>query len=291
MKTFLSVLLIGLLGFLGCSGSNDGTSTFTGGAIPVAPFGIIDTLDPIYEWTPVPWATQYRLLVQDANETAVIEEWYTTDESGCTSEEVLCKVNPGIVTIGENTWKVQACANQVCGLWSEPLNYNVNPTPVSTGDRFIDNGDGTVTDTATGLIWLRKADWGGGKPWQNLSTDCSAPDYTCYDDAHTRAGTLMDGTPGADLTDGSVEGDWRLPTLSELYGQVTGFGGPSAVCGIIDDFYYECFTGVQDWYWTSTSDLTDPSFAWAVIYGHYGWLAMNYPKQAELFVWPVRSGN
>ena len=136
MNKIICILVVGLLGFLGCSGSdNDGTSTFAGEASPVTPFGIIDILDPSYQWTPVPGASRYRLLVQDANqastiqdtaENAVIDEWYTTEEAGCASEEVLCTVHPGIVNISENTWKVQACASQECGLWSEPLNYDIS---------------------------------------------------------------------------------------------------------------------------------------------------------------------
>ena len=76
--------------------------------------------------------------------------------------------------------------------------------------RFMDNGDGTVTDLTTCLVWLQKADWGGAKPWE----DCT----TSHDDAHSRAGILISGTVGANLSDGSVEGDWRLPTKTELVG-------------------------------------------------------------------------
>jgi hypothetical protein len=95
MKTFIGILLLGFLGFLGCSGSNDATSTlpstFTGKAVPVAPWAIIETSTPTYEWTSVPGATRYRLLVQetnqaatmqDTNETYIIDEWYTAEESG-----------------------------------------------------------------------------------------------------------------------------------------------------------------------------------------------------------------
>ena len=137
MKTFISILLFGLLGFLGCSGSDDDTSsataTFNGKASPVTPFGIIDILGPSYQWTPVPGASRYHLLVkgaiedsttQDSSETYVIDEWYTAEEAGCASEEVLCAVHPGIVTIGKNTWTVQACASQECGMWSNPLNFD-----------------------------------------------------------------------------------------------------------------------------------------------------------------------
>jgi hypothetical protein len=34
-------------------------------------------------------------------------------------------------------------------------------TPTQSGDHFVDNGDGTITDTQTGLIWEKK-DQGGG---------------------------------------------------------------------------------------------------------------------------------
>ena len=42
-----------------------------------------------------------------------------------------------------------------------------SPCPVrcegtlSTGGRWCDQGDGTVKDMTNGLVWLKKADWGG----------------------------------------------------------------------------------------------------------------------------------
>ncbi len=206
MKTFIGILLFGLLGFLGCSGSNDGTSTvtatFNGEASPVTPFGIIDILDPSYQWTPVPGASKYHLLVQeaiedsttqDSTETYIIDEWYTAEEAGCASEEVLCTVHPGIVTIDENTWKVQACSSQECGLWSEPLNYDVSPTPLSSETRFTFNGDGTFTDNYTTLMWTMTRH-SGLTTWEGAINFCN---------------DLV-------LPDGGYS-DWRLPTLYELY--------------------------------------------------------------------------
>ena len=35
-------------------------------------------------------------------------------------------------------------------------------------DRFTDNGDGTVTDNLTGLIWLKNADCFGSRTWHGL---------------------------------------------------------------------------------------------------------------------------
>ena len=74
--------------------------------------------------------------------------------------------------------------------------------------RWCDNEDGTVTDMTTGLIWLKNAGWGGLRPYwaDDISTE----------NAYDRVSSLHDGAKGAGLSDGSKEGDWRLPTQSEL---------------------------------------------------------------------------
>ncbi len=41
--------------------------------------------------------------------------------------------------------------------------------PVQSNSRFVDNNDGTITDTKTGLIWLKNANFAGGKA--NLDTE------------------------------------------------------------------------------------------------------------------------
>ena len=65
--------------------------------------------------------------------------------------------------------------------------------------RFTDNGDGTVTDNLTGLIWLKNANCFETKEW---------------DGALAAANGLAAGNCG--LTDGSVAEDWRLPNVREL---------------------------------------------------------------------------
>ena len=99
--------------------------------------------------------------------------------------------------------------------------------------RWCDNGDGTVTDLTTCLVWLQKADWGGSRKWE----DC-----TTHDDANTQAGILEDGTADANLSDGSVAGDWRLPTKTELNGLVNGEPKLRCASGPCDLY---AFTGVQ----------------------------------------------
>ena len=65
--------------------------------------------------------------------------------------------------------------------------------------RFTDNGDGTVTDNLTGLIWLKNANCFGGKDWW---------------EALDASNNLADGQYG--LSDDSIPGDWHLPNAREL---------------------------------------------------------------------------
>lgn len=65
--------------------------------------------------------------------------------------------------------------------------------------RFDDNGNGTLTDRLTGLVWLKEANCFGSVPWQK---------------ALDSANVLSSGTCG--LSDGSLAGAWRLPNRKEL---------------------------------------------------------------------------
>ena len=71
--------------------------------------------------------------------------------------------------------------------------------------RFLDNEDGTVTDSLTGLIWLKNTNCFGMMNWEG---------------AVLAAKSMKDGDCGPDpalvLSDGSSAGDWRLPTMREL---------------------------------------------------------------------------
>lgn len=65
---------------------------------------------------------------------------------------------------------------------------------------FTDNGDGTVTDNVTGLMWQQSPDTDG-------DDDIDASDKLSYDEA----------VVGASSLDLGGYTDWRLPTIKELY--------------------------------------------------------------------------
>lgn len=130
--------------------------------------------------------------------------------------------------------------------------------------RFLDNGDGTVTDNLTGLIWLKDANCYGTETWADALTDCNS---------------LADGICG--LSDGSQSGDWRLPNVRELHGLIDfGSYDPALPNG-------HPFTNLQSSrYWSSTTYAQSTSSAWSVGLG-VGQMA-HYDKTQINYVFPVR---
>jgi len=141
--------------------------------------------------------------------------------------------------------------------------------------RFRDNGDGTVTDRLTGLIWLKNANCFGQIAW---------------DDALAVCNDLADGQCG--LTDGSEPGDWRLPNIRELQSLIHfGYVRPALPNTEGTGRWTEGdpFAGVQSfYYWSSTTYACNTGYAWSVyLYGGY----VNFNDKASHYdAWPVRGG-
>ena len=148
--------------------------------------------------------------------------------------------------------------------------------------RFVDCGNGTVHDTVTGLIWMKNA---------NCQTIFGATyDYAL---ANSLVRAFKDGQCG--LTDGSVEGDWRLPTREEWSAildsncptapKILGNGSPTSGCYSDNPWA----SGVQsDLYWTSTTFASNSSFAWFVLLVND--LVSASDKTDTYYIWPVRGG-
>ncbi len=124
---------------------------------------------------------------------------------------------------------------------------------------FTDNGDGTVTDNLTGLMWAENANLDGTKVFTDALTYCN------------------------DLSLGGYD-DWRLPNINEL----RSLFDP----GLSDKPYLpdgHPFTGVQSGaYWSSTTLAYSTDNAWDV-YLYFGSVRTS-GKTYSFYVWPVRGG-
>jgi len=134
-------------------------------------------------------------------------------------------------------------------------------TTVATGDdgayqtgcpmegRFVDNGDGTVTDNCTGLMWQQEtADMNGDEVITPWDPNTGSPDATNWQQALQYCEGLTLGEDGY--------ADWRLPNIRELqsivdYGRATPATDP-------------VFSTEPAYYWSSSTIVSDSSSAWYV---------------------------
>ncbi|HIJ84845.1 MAG TPA: DUF1566 domain-containing protein [Magnetococcales bacterium] len=141
------------------------------------------------------------------------------------------------------------------------LIVNAIKTP---GSQHVDNGNGTVTDRLTDLIWLKNANCFGQQTW---------------DAANASAAALASGQCG--LTDGSAAGAWRLPTIMELKKNQDNTWPVQTT--------NHPFSGVQTAnYWSGSTYASDTSVAWYVSLGNGD--VSNNVKTGGNYVWPVRGG-
>ena len=122
--------------------------------------------------------------------------------------------------------------------------------------RFVDNGDGAVTDTCTGLMWQNDTGNGG-----NTLNWCAALAYC--------ERLELDG-----------HDDWRLPNVRELQ-SIVEYGRTNPAIDPV-------FGASLPFYWSSTSVANQARAAWTVgfRFGHVG----NGGKVLGAFVRAVRSG-
>lgn len=172
----------------------------------------------------------------------------------------------------------------------------------NSGDRYVDCGNGTVTDNDTGLVWLKNANCigeaGGG-------TGDPTPGRVDWSTAMEIVAGLSD-LPGDDpddcgLEDGSSPGEWRLASQAEwleMVGEAVALGCSPT---LTNDSRTDCwdqncvdlgacsFTGVQ-WffYWSSSSQASLPERAWTVTMDDD--IPFNLLKTDSYYLWPVRGG-
>jgi hypothetical protein len=152
------------------------------------------------------------------------------------------------------------------------------------GRRFVDNGDGTVTDSQNGLMW------------EKLSFDLTVHGvqnmYTWFSASTTKIAALNSGRFAG-------YSDWRLPTIYELQSLIdydqsnpatnAAFNNACVVnCRVATCSCTDIFHGP---YWSSTDYAFNPSLAWGVVFGAGGGFVGPTEKTVFGDVRAVRNGS
>jgi hypothetical protein len=136
--------------------------------------------------------------------------------------------------------------------------------------RFIDNGDGTVTDFQMGLMWEKKGDSGDLHDkelvlrWQDELPEASIHEWLSQLNGHTDNPAAQAGFAG--------HTDWRLPTIAELQTIIDLNNGFPTVASIFNTGCKLGCTGTSCScttafvYWSSTTAMSNPLLAWTVLF-------------------------
>ena len=146
--------------------------------------------------------------------------------------------------------------------------------------RLIDNGDGTVTDDLTGLIWLQNADCIRTLNPAFDTFDVAGDGVVTWQQALDFVAGLNTGLYACGDAGGHT--DWRLPQIRELF-SLFDFGQAPLALPVGHPF-----ENVQIEYWSSTTEpFTGSSGARVITDGHVGYRGKVIQGQS---VWAVRGG-
>jgi hypothetical protein len=186
----------------------------------------------------------------------------------------------------------------ICAASDSVVSYQGILVCKSTLPRYVDNGDGTVTDNSTGLMWERKT--GGANPsscpgnsttdvhdvnncytWNDPTIDSIfGPSGTLYSDFLTQLNGL---NPSSDGSCFASHCDWRIPEIGELR---------SILSAPFQCFSHPCIDSIfiptqPSEYWSSSSYSSFPLLAWDVYF--YNGLVGAGNKANANYVRAVRS--
>ena len=140
-----------------------------------------------------------------------------------------------------------------------------------TAPSYTDNGDYTITDNITGLMWKKCSEG------QNNDSTCTgtAVSYTWANALSQCTGLI---TPGY--------ADWRLPNIKELM-SIADYGTADPT---INGTYFPNTVSAGQYYWSSTTEVYvgdgGPATAWGV--GFRNGTVYHYSKSASYYVRCVR---
>jgi hypothetical protein len=169
------------------------------------------------------------------------------------------------------------------------IRFQQVPTSPSDHRRYVDNGDNTVTDRQSGLIWLKNANC-IGTHYPSFAKDCTSGEGPVN---WEQAQAFIEGLNKKEFPEcNKAYNDWRLPSVQEMQSLVHyGFANPAMSNAAGNGPWQEkdAFSHVKsNSYWTSTPDASNPNLAWRLRMDRG--LLFTEQKSYPFYVWPVRGG-
>ncbi len=191
--------------------------------------------------------------------------------------------------------KLAKCRIKYAGAWTKLQTLTGTTCDAA---RYVDNGDGTITDNLTGLVWEKKSDngdvhdvnntysWSTGSPWNGDGTA-----FTSF---------LAVGATSLNEAGFAGANDWRLPTFAELQTILLPEPYPCTTNPCVDSAFDSGCTGgcsvttcsctnSSSYSWSSTTYQYDPTYAWIVTF-YDGWVGYGH-KAFTRHVRAVRGGS
>ncbi len=176
-------------------------------------------------------------------------------------------------------------------VWPVRIADNFNTQIFQTGQRncYAETGDIIGCDN-TG----QDGEFRSGLPWKEPRFKEDA--YLVYDNA-TGLTWLKDANFNHDMLDwqGALnlvekmnkesaygQNDWRIPNILELE-SLTDMSRHSPALPVANPFI-----SVQDFYWSSTTSMYEPRYAWA-LYMRDGGVGVGFKPLSEFYLWPVKN--
>ncbi|MDA3924209.1 MAG: DUF1566 domain-containing protein [Kiritimatiellae bacterium] len=219
------------------------------GALPLVESGYPFTFLPEYCWSSTSIASLTPITINLIHGFSEIGSWrpnmYSALVAGQSTNAVSCVLKTGQTTSYQSGD-------------DGDIEYGVTVSE----NRFTDNGNGTVVDNLTGLMWFKDAGVIPSTNWNDAVSFCSNINFAGYD-------------------------DWRLPNMHEMeslvdYGEAGTYGVPSLPAN-----HPFLFVGML--YWSSTT-YTDTDRAYSVRVDNYPYIYIS-DKIDKRSVLPVRGGN